>query len=87
MAGETGQLNLAQYAENKAKGLAKIVNVEGLLHYVERRFHPQTGEPTPQFVPLAIDSLKRAREDVAKNLAALDELIADAEKAKTSPSV
>jgi hypothetical protein len=86
MAGEVN-INLSQYAENKAKGFIKLVNIEGVIHYIERRFHPQTGEPTPVFTPISVDALKKSRDGMAKDLAALDQVIADAEKAEAGPTL
>lgn len=81
------RINLGSYLESKAKGVAKLVNVEGMLHYVERRFDPATGKATPAFVPLDIENLKQAREAMANDLKAMDQVIADAEAALKGPSV
>jgi hypothetical protein len=86
MAGEMS-INLAQYAEKKAKGAAKLVNVEGKLHYIERRFHQETGEPTPVLVPVSVEALEQARANMTKDLDALDQVIADAKTVVAGPVV
>lgn len=74
--------DLSKYTEEKAAGTMKIVNIEGKLHFVERKFDPKTGIATPNIVPIDIQNLRDAKAGLEAQLKGVTELLADAEQAK-----
>lgn len=80
--GQPVNVDLSKYTQEKADGTMKIVNIEGKLHFVERKFDAKTGIATPNIVPIDIDSLKFAKKSLEEQLAGVTALLADAEGAK-----
>lgn len=82
MNGNQVGIDLSKYDEEKASGTMKIVNIEGKLHFVERKFDPKNGVATPNIVPIDIESLKAAKKSLEEQLKGITALLADAEVAK-----
>lgn len=80
--GQPVNIDLSRYTEEKSAGTMKIVNIEGKLHFVERKFDTKTGVSTPNIVPIDLDSLKFAKKSLEGQLAGVTALLADAEATK-----
>ena len=68
---------LAAYGEAKKKGTARLLNIEGSIYYVQRKFDSDSGEAKHMNVQIDAALLSAARDAIAKQLADLDALIAD----------
>lgn len=82
MNGQPVNVDLSKYVQEKTDGTMKIVNIEGKLHFVERKFDIKTGIATPTIVPIDIESLKFAKKSLEDQLVGVTALLADAESAK-----
>lgn len=80
--GQPVNIDLSRYTEEKSAGTMKIVNIEGKLHFVERKFDQKTGVAIPSIVPVDIASLKFAKKSLEEQLAGVIALLADAESVK-----
>lgn len=80
--GQPVNIDLSKYTQEKNDGTMKIVNIEGKLHFVERKFDTKSGVATPTIVPIDIDSLRAAKKSLEEQLAGVIALLADAESAK-----
>jgi hypothetical protein len=70
-------VNLGAYLHGKEKGTTKVVKLNGVTHYTEKRFDPTNGNPEPVFVRIDASSVAKVREALETQLAAVRALEAD----------
>ena len=73
-------VDVKTYMEKKKRGLVKVQRFGKKYLVVQRKFDPNTGEEMdPDFIPISIEAVQRAIEDLEGQLAALRELKSDLE--------
>lgn len=69
---------ILMYSYRKAKGLAQVQRIGGSYAIVSQRFDPNTGESIdPDVAAVGTDQLQAMRDDLARQLAIVDEVMAD----------
>jgi 2,4-dienoyl-CoA reductase-like NADH-dependent reductase (Old Yellow Enzyme family) len=75
-------INLAQFMIDRAKGIAKIVKLNGVPHYTARRFDEATGEPVPALHALNEADVQATIAQFEQAAAAAKQLLADIQSAE-----
>lgn len=74
-------VDLTNYLISKAAGTAKVVKLNGIAHYTDRRFDQTTGVPVPLLVPVDEKSIEKIIEAKQEELATLTQFLADVKAA------
>ena len=71
---------IKDYKVRKEQGMVQLLKIGQGAAFAQRRFDPATGkELEPEIVSINLELLRKQRDEVAANLASLDEFIADVE--------
>lgn len=76
------QINIADYEARKASGNTKIVKLNGRVYFTQQKFDEATGVAVPVLVQIEKQQLVGSLENLKKNVAALEMVLADIDSAK-----
>lgn len=77
MAEPSISIDIGAYMAGKADGTVRVIKLNGVVHYTQKRFDPNTAKPTPVFVALDDKGVAAVRAELQARVAALDELLRD----------
>jgi len=76
------QINIQNYEEKKAAGIVRIVKLNGRTHFAQKKFHEETGVPSPVLVQVERTDMVNALANLEKNMTSLKAIIADIDGAQ-----
>lgn len=74
-------IDISNYLKLKAEGSVRIIKVNGVAQYAQRRYDPVTGAPIPVLVALRREDVEQQRKLISGVVDALNAVLADIDAA------